>query len=167
MLALVLLVSMQVPDVCPNIPGDQPAVPSGMTLIEGFCVPDQEPVVVMPPPKPKVRITPPSAAVMAIPGYEVAQIDFSVTIENADEELWCPGIRWEVWAGTTKVQTLGSQEGDCKPFTETTPEDRAYRNWHRPITLGSGSWAVRAVLYRGGKVIKVLTSTIVVQGGSL
>lgn len=166
MLALVLLVSMQVStDVCPNIPGDQTAVPSGMVLIEGFCVPDQEAVVVMPPPgsvtakKPTVELTTNRHVAIWSP-VQPATFHLTVSIKNADEQFWCPGIQW-VWPNGT----MSSEEGDCPPYDKAPPKEIASKSWSKDVTLGPGRSTIVVNLVKAGNIINTKQITVVVMAG--
>jgi hypothetical protein len=94
----------------------------------------------------QLSLTPP-LAVAQIDGVE---LNAFLIIKNADERLWCPQIQWE-WSDGS----ISTEEGDCEPFADTTPAQRA-RVVSRKSRRIYGSGIVRLIvrLIKGGKVLK-------------
>ena len=109
------------------------------------------------PPKPDARLfMSPRLTTWAPEGREIRGV---VLLTNVDEKLWCPRIEWYWSDGTTDAE-----EGDCDPFEDSTPQQRARviisraRTFYGPQTV---TLVVR--ITKAGKVLRRIEGTVEIK----
>ena len=110
-----------------------------------------------PPPKPTVTLHV-SPRLMTADFINGRLITATLTIKNADEELWCPTIEWEF------NEERSSQLSDCDPFSDTEAGDRAL--WVRRLQrryYGRDSVTIIVRIMKNKKVIRRLEELVLVQ----
>lgn len=83
-----------------------------------------------------------------------------LVITDADEELWCPEVKWEIRPGDSS-----SQESDCEPFSEADPRDIKRRSWIHRVNLPAGEWNICVRLKKSGDTIRKVCERVSVRGG--
>lgn len=95
--------------------------------------------------EPKVRFTAQPVASLA-----PARITFRLSIENADDKLYCPGIRWLL-----PNDTVAYEESDCDP-----DGDHKWQSWTKRLLFGPGEHTVTVELVKAKKVIQRYAVTV-------
>lgn len=155
----------------------------GFERVQGVCVPLSEPVVVTPPeatPTPEPEPTPCPRAVDAKGKPVKPKVDLTVSprlssyfpgtfmpvtvrliITDADEQHWCPGVRWTWPDGTESFR-----EGDCVPYEKAPCDELARKSWPKvvPRQYPAGEWTVTVRLERVGKPFMTKTVKFTVTG---
>jgi len=168
-------------DLCNNLPGLQEQIPEGYTSIEGICVLASEMVTVdgtvapspIPPtPSCSKKKSGPKLTLLASllnsfvdqrTGAQLSSYMFTARLQNADENTWCRKLEW-TWPDGTK----STSESDCKPFEQTTPEDRERYSWtSEPRTFGAGNSTITVKLLGStGQTLLKADVAVHVIGGS-
>lgn len=113
------------------------------------------PVLVIPKPKVELRIHP---HVLLQSVSRPKPIILFLRITDTNDELWCPGVRW-FWPGGTQSY----EEGDCTPWEETAPADRANQSWTQRVILPPGEWTLAVALEKNGRKLRELAVNVVVR----
>ena len=98
--------------------------------------------------KPEIKLRPVTPMVLARVDGGSVPVTFVLTIKNINDKFWCPGIRWSAGRGNGAFE-----ESDCKPFEETTSQERAQQTYYRTLRLGRGTWEVWVTLTKAEKII--------------
>jgi hypothetical protein len=92
--------------------------------------------------------------------FSPANIFFTAELKGGDdvEELYCPEIEWEWGDGGKSVQ-----EGDCEPWTESTPIQRRFTANH--TFQFAGLYRVKITLRKSNKNLMSQTVNVTIRAG--
>ena len=83
-----------------------------------------------------------------------------LVITDADEDLWCPGVKWEISIGNSSYT-----EPDCDPFSEADPHDIKRQSWIQRVGLPAGEWNICVRLMKNDDTILKVCERVSVRGG--
>jgi hypothetical protein len=112
------------------------------------------------PGKPEIELKAMPSMVILPVGGRAATVRFRLTIKDGgQEDYYCPRVEWE-WEDDTR----SDEESDCPPFDQADKTDhekvlRRSRQFWEP-----GRHVIKARLYKGDRVVRVISTTVEVRG---
>jgi hypothetical protein len=101
------------------------------------------------------------ASVLPIGHCDVDVVFRLVVHDGGSEEYYCPRIEWQWEDGS-----ISEEESDCPPFAEATVDDHRQVWTRRRAFQKSGRYLVRARLFKADRVVRILETTVVINGWS-
>ena len=101
------------------------------------------------------------ASVLPIGHCDVEVVFRLVINDGGSEDYYCPRIEWQWEDGS-----ISEEESDCPPFAEATPDDHRQVWTRRRAFQKSGRYVVRARLFKADRLMRILETSVVVNGWS-